>query len=124
MEQEKSTGMMGETERIKVSSLDIIVTMIDQVPYYEIKYKEIGESHYNIGYSSYELSNVLAWKDNCFELVDYKTNADRIRGMTDEELDTFLCNLASSDAGCDSCPASGFCYKGHSGYSSWLSMEA
>lgn len=124
MEQEKSTGMMGETERIKVSGLDIIVTMIDQVPYYEIKYKEIGESHYNIGYSSYELSNVLAWKDNCFELVDYKTNADRIRGMTDEELDTFLCNLASSDGGCDSCPASGFCYKGHSGYSSWLSMEA
>lgn len=124
MEQEKSTGMMSETERIKVSSLDIIVTMIDQVPYYEIKYKEIGESHYNIGYSSYELSNVLAWKDNCFELCDYKTNADSIRGMTDEELDTFLCNLASSDEGCDSCPASGFCYKGHSGYSSWLSMEA
>lgn len=124
MGQEKSTVMMGETERIKVSSLDIIVTMIDQVPYYEIKYKEIGESHYNIGYSSYELSNVLAWKDNCFELCDYKTNADSIRGMTDEELDTFLCNLASSDGGCDSCPASGFCYKGHSGYSSWLSMEA
>lgn len=116
--------MMGEAERIKVSSLDIIVTMIDQVPYYEIKYKKIGESHYNIGYSSYELSNVLAWKDNCFELCDYKTNADSIRGMTDEELDTFLCNLASSDEGCDSCPASGFCYKGHSGYSSWLSMEA
>lgn len=124
MEQEKSTVMMGEAERIKVSSLDIIVTMIDQVPYYEIKYKEIGESHYNIGYSSYELANVLTWKDNCFELCDYKTNADSIRGMTDEELDTFLCNLASSDGGCDSCPASGFCYKGHSGYSSWLSMEA
>ena len=52
--------MMGETERIKVSSLDIIVTMIDQVPYYEIKYKELGKNHYNIGYSSYELANVLA----------------------------------------------------------------
>ena len=70
MEQEKSTVMMGEAERIKVSSLDIIVTMIDQVPYYEIKYKEIGESHYNIGYSSYELANVLAWKDEYFELVE------------------------------------------------------
>lgn len=70
MGQEKSTVMMGETERIKVSSLDIIVTMIGQVPYYEIKYKEIGESHYNIGYSSYELANVLAWKDEYFELVE------------------------------------------------------
>lgn len=70
MGQEKSTVMMGETERIKVSSLDIIVTMIDQVPYYEIKYKELGKNHYNIGYSSYELANVLAWKDEYFELVE------------------------------------------------------
>ncbi len=76
MEQEKSTGMMGEAERIKVSSLDIIVTMIDQVPYYEIKYKELGENHYNIGYSSYELSNVLAWKDEYFELVENGGKAD------------------------------------------------
>lgn len=70
MDKKKTTVIMGEAERIKVSSLDIIVTMIDHVPYYEIKYKEIGESHYNIGYSSYELSNVLAWKDNCFGLVE------------------------------------------------------
>lgn len=79
MGQEKSTVMMGETERIKVSSLDIIVTMIGQVPYYEIKYKEIGESHYNIGYSSYELANVLAWKDECFELVE---NGGKVDGET------------------------------------------
>ncbi len=59
-----------EAELIKVSSLDIIVTMIDKIPYYEIKYKKIGESHYTIGYSSYELANVLTWKDECFELVE------------------------------------------------------
>nr|DAI20897.1 MAG TPA: hypothetical protein [Bacteriophage sp.] len=76
MGQEKSTVMMGEAERIKVSSLDIIVTMIDQVPYYEIKYKELGKNHYNIGYSSYELANVLAWKDEYFELVENGGKAD------------------------------------------------
>ena len=78
-----------KTERIKVSCLDIIVTMIGKKPYYEIKYKEIGEDYYHVGYSSYQLENVLAWKDECFEIVKEcrpQTNADRIRSMTDEEL--------------------------------------
>ena len=78
-----------KTERIKVSCLDIIVTMIEKKPYYEIKYKEIGEDYYHVGYSSYKLENVLAWKDECFEIVKEcrpQTNADRIRNMTDEEL--------------------------------------
>lgn len=78
-----------KTERIKVSCLDIIITMIGKKPYYEIKYKEIGEDYYHVGYSSYKLENVLAWKDECFEIVKEcrpQTNADRIRSMTDEEL--------------------------------------
>ena len=69
-----------KTERIKVSCLDIIVTMIGKKPYYEIKYKEIGEDYYHVGYSSYKLENVLAWKDECFEIVKEcrpQTNADR-----------------------------------------------
>lgn len=80
-------------ERIKVSCLDIIATMIGKKPYYEIKYKEIGEDYYHVGYSSYKLENVLAWKDECFEIVKEcrpQTNADRIRSMTDEELAGFL----------------------------------
>lgn len=82
-----------KTERIKVSCLDIIVTMIGKKSYYEIKYKEIGEDYYHVGYSSYKLENVLAWKDECFEIVKEcrpQTNADRIRSMTDEELASFL----------------------------------
>jgi hypothetical protein len=76
-----------ENERMKVSHLDIIVTMIDKKPYYEIKYKEIGSNHYSVGYSSYKLENVLSWRDECFEVVEKpQTNADRIRRMTDEEL--------------------------------------
>lgn len=76
-----------ENERMKVSHLDIIVTMIDKKPYYEIKYKEIGSNHYSVGYSSYKLKNVLSWRDECFEVVEKpQTNADRIRSMTDEEL--------------------------------------
>jgi hypothetical protein len=71
----------------KVTSLEIIVRMIDNKPYYEIKYKKVGEDYYHVGYSSYNLDNVLKWRDECFELVYVKaTNADRIRNMSDEEL--------------------------------------
>lgn len=91
MECMKSMAKKPKGARIKVSDLEIIVTMIDKDPYYEIKYKKIGENHYNVGYSSYKLENVLAWRDECFEVVEKpQTNADRIRSMTDEELAEFL----------------------------------
>jgi uncharacterized protein Smg (DUF494 family) len=61
--------------------------MIDNKPYYEIKYKKVGEDYYHVGYSSFNIDNVLKWRDECFELVDVKaTNADRIRNMSDEEM--------------------------------------
>ena len=71
----------------KVTSLEIIVSMIDNKPYYEIKYKKVGEDYYHVGYSSFNIDNVLKWRDECFELVDAKaTHADRIRNMSDGEL--------------------------------------
>jgi hypothetical protein len=71
----------------KVTSLEIIVRMIDNKPYYEIKYKKVGEDYYHVGYSSFNIDNVLKWRDECFELVDAKaTHADRIRNMSDGEL--------------------------------------
>ena len=75
----------------KVTSLEIIVRMIDNNPYYEIKYKKVGEDYYHVGYSSFNIDNVLKWRDECFEIVDVKvTNADRIRNMSDEELSVLL----------------------------------
>lgn len=75
----------------KVTSLEIIVRMIDNKPYYEIEYKKVGEDYYHVGYSSFNIDNVLKWRDECFELVGAKaTNADRIRNMSDEELAEFL----------------------------------
>ena len=89
-----------KTERIKVSCLDVIVTTTGKAPYYEIKYKEIGEDIYHVGYGSYKLDNVLTWRDECFELVrDTRTNADWIRSMTDEELLDFLCSIETYEQG-------------------------
>lgn len=56
----------------KVTYLEIIVRMIENKPYYEIKYKKVGEDYYHVGYSSFNIDNVLKWRDECFELVDVK----------------------------------------------------
>ena len=78
----------------KVTSLEIIVRMIDNKPYYEIKYKKVGEDYCHVGYSSFNIDNVLKWRDECFEIVDVKvTNADRIRNMSDDELAEWLTNM-------------------------------
>ena len=57
-------------EKIKVTSLEIIVTGTKDKPYFEIKYKEVRKEDYNIGYSSYDLNNVFGWKEKCFEIVN------------------------------------------------------
>ena len=49
-----------------------------------------------------------------------RTNADRIRGMSDEELAQFLCNNIT----CDMCKADEFCHPGHTGWLDWLKDEA
>lgn len=57
-------------DKIKVTSLEIIVTGTKEKPYFEIKYKEVGKDYYNIGYGSYNLNNVFNWKDGYFEIVE------------------------------------------------------
>ena len=66
-----------DVEKTKVESLDIIVTMMEDKPYYEIKYKEVGSDHFCIGYSSYRLDYVLEWKKQYFELVEREAGADQ-----------------------------------------------
>ena len=78
--------------KAKVNSLEIIARMLDNKPYYELKYRQVGKKDYSIGYSSYDLKIVLGYIDEYFEIVesDKRTNADRIRNMSDEELAEFL----------------------------------
>lgn len=74
--------------KAKVDSLEVIAQMLDNKPYYELKYRLVGKKDYSIGYSSYDLKIVLGYIDEYFEIVksDKQTNADRIRNMSDEEL--------------------------------------
>lgn len=54
----------------QVSSAEIIKRFIDEKPYYEIKYKEIGKEEYCFGYGSYNLNYVLEWLNECFEFCE------------------------------------------------------
>ena len=54
-------------EKEKVLSAEIISRNIDRKPYYEIKYKKVGEDYYTVGYSSYKLDYVVNWLNEYFE---------------------------------------------------------
>ena len=56
--------------KAKVNSLEIIVRMIGNKPYYEVKYREVGKKDYSVGYSSYDLKIVLGFIAEYFEIVE------------------------------------------------------
>ena len=58
---------MDEVEKEKVTSAEIISREIDGKPYYEIKFKKVGEDEYTIGYSSFKLDYVVKWLNDYFE---------------------------------------------------------
>ena len=74
-------------EKIKVTSAEIIVTCEPKKsPYYEIKYLEVGNDEYTIGYGSYDLGLVNNWYNNCFEIVTEElTPAERIHRLEEEK---------------------------------------
>ena len=115
---------MSDIEKNKVTSLEIITRMRGNHPYYEIKYKKLGENWFTIGYGSFDIKNISKWKEECFEIVERKkTNADKIRNMSDEELAKKLCLLLD----CRKCPTFKTCNAGSMCYANlleWLQSEA
>lgn len=70
----EETKIMDELERIycskiKVFELDIIVDGSADNPYYSIRYYDLSDNEWHIGFSSYKLSYVMDWRDHCFEIV-------------------------------------------------------
>ena len=58
--------------KLVVDDIEVIVRGIANKPYYEIKYREVGNDDYNIGFGSYDLNNVLKWKEEELEVVSEK----------------------------------------------------
>ena len=63
-------------KKIKVDSIDIVVTGTKEKPYYAIKYREVGNNDDCVGYGSYSLENVLGWKEERFELAEHEPDKD------------------------------------------------
>lgn len=55
--------------KIKVTSLKIITEIVENKPYYSIKYKEIGHNGYHVGYSSFDISTVAKYVQDYFEII-------------------------------------------------------
>nr|DAW53969.1 MAG TPA: hypothetical protein [Caudoviricetes sp.] len=102
--------------KARVNSLEIIARMLNNKPYYELKYRQVGKKDYSIGYSSYDLKTVLGYIDTYFEIVesDKQTNADRIRNMSDEKMAEFLVRFKNTF---------GEEYEGQSSCFDWLQSE-
>lgn len=77
---EKASIPVGVQKEI-VTELEQIFRIVDDKPYFELKYKKVGEDYYHVGYSSYDFHNVLKWKEEYFELVkeNYKETIKKLR---------------------------------------------
>lgn len=60
-------------EKIKVESINVIVEEIGGKPYYELRYRVVGDDFCYIGYGSYCLDYVFDWKKQYFEVVPHET---------------------------------------------------
>lgn len=70
LQKEKQTMEDEQLEKIKVTSAKIITRGTTERPYFLIKYYDIADKEWYIGYSSYYLEHVQQWLDECFEIVE------------------------------------------------------
>lgn len=64
-------------EKIKVESINVIVEEIGGKPYYELRYRVVGDDFCYIGYGSYCLDYVFDWKNNILKWFHTKLNSGR-----------------------------------------------
>ena len=56
-------------EKLKVTKADIVVALPLGEPYFNIHYREFGNDYDNIGFGSYDLNNVIRWREEEMEIV-------------------------------------------------------
>lgn len=76
-------------EKEKVMFPEIVVRGTDDKPYYEIKYYDVTDKQWHLGYGSYNLEYVMQWKEECLEVVEGSiTNelCEKIKERLEEEV--------------------------------------
>ena len=117
-----------ETTKIKTHHARIVVDGAAEKPYYSIEWYDPTKNEYFLGYSSYYIDYVFKWLEECFEIVEAtKTNADRIRAMSDEELADWIAGMSTICECCaelNECASPrGFNRRSH-GVKDWLQQPA
>lgn len=63
-----------EVEKEIVTELEQIFRIVDDKPYFELKYKKAGENYYHVGYSSFDFHNVLCiFRKNCASVPEERS---------------------------------------------------
>lgn len=62
-----------EETKIKVTEAEVIVHRVTVGFYFMIKYRKVGEKHYNIGFGSYNIHMVFDWLGKYFEIVSQES---------------------------------------------------
>lgn len=62
-----------EETKIKVTEAEVIVQRVTVGFYFMIKYRKVGEEHYNIGFGSYNIHIVFDWLNKYFEIVSQES---------------------------------------------------
>lgn len=57
-------------EKVKVMFPEIVVHGTKDKPFYEIKYYEVADKEWHLGYGSYNLEYVMQWKEELLEVVE------------------------------------------------------
>ena len=90
-----------ETAKIKTHHARIVVDGTAEKPYYSIEWYDHAKNEYFLGYSSYYIGHVFKWLEECFEIIEAsKTNAEKIRVMSDEELAAMLKDYKDCNKNC------------------------
>ena len=93
MEETLTNANQSEITKIKTHHARIVVDGTAEKPYYSIEWYDPTKNEYFLGYSSYYIDYVFKWLEECFEIVETpKTNAQKIRAMSDEELADVVAN--------------------------------
>ena len=96
MEETLTNANPRKTNKIKTHYARIVVDGTAEKPYYSIEWYDHTKNEYFLGYSSYYIGYVFKWLEECFEIVEAtKTNADRIRAMSDEELADWIAGMST-----------------------------
>lgn len=83
--EERKERVNEEIKKLIVDDVEIIVSdsvLHGNIPYYQIRYREVGKNYYNLGFGSYYLENVIKWRKEEFEVVSSERSEEETENKT------------------------------------------